>query len=369
MAAILTRPQCVNNVWSPCPFGMHAVLSVKPLVYCLIERHCWGSTWPGIRGLGNCNEELYFTFITELTLNYRLTLKLVVVSSFFWYFCTLTHWGLVMHICVSEQAIIGSDNGLSPGQCQAIFWTSAEILLIRTSGRNFSEILSEIHIFSLKNMHLKMSSAKWWPFCLNLNVLTCCIFHTWFNSKGDNFKYIFLTHWGRDEMAAISQMTVSNAFSWMKMYEFWLKFHWSVFLSDQLTIFQDWFQIMVWHWSGIKPVSEPMMVRLFTHICVTQPQWVKWNFSLLLLNTICADIMLNELTWWFLSVEPLRTKFIEIQNKAQPQPFFLVIIVVIRYQGFLFNITIEFWGKQHWFHWFHIFIIISCLRSQFHAWN
>ena len=27
----------------------------------------------------------------------------------------LTHWGRVMHICVSKLAFIGSDNGLSPG--------------------------------------------------------------------------------------------------------------------------------------------------------------------------------------------------------------------------------------------------------------
>ena len=33
-----------------------------------------------------------------------------------------------------------------------------------------------------------------------------------------------LTHWSRDKMAAISQTTFSNAFSWMKMYEF--RFHW-----------------------------------------------------------------------------------------------------------------------------------------------
>ena len=34
-------------------------------------------------------------------------------------------------------------------------------------------------------------------------------------------------------------------------------------------------QIMAWHWPGAKPLSEPMMVNLLTHICVTQPQWVK----------------------------------------------------------------------------------------------
>ena len=33
-------------------------------------------------------------------------------------------------------------------------------------------------------------------------------------------------------------------------------------------------QIMAWHRSGDKPLSEPMMVSLLTHICVTRPQWV-----------------------------------------------------------------------------------------------
>ena len=33
-------------------------------------------------------------------------------------------------------------------------------------------------------------------------------------------------------------------------------------------------QIMVWCWPGGKPLSEPRMFRLLTHICVTRPQWV-----------------------------------------------------------------------------------------------
>ena len=88
----------------------------------------------------------------------------------------LTHWGRVTHICVSYWTIIGSDNGLSPGRHQAIIWTNAGILLIRTLGTNFSEILSEIHKFSLKKMHLKTSPGKWRPFCLGLNMLTPFLF-------------------------------------------------------------------------------------------------------------------------------------------------------------------------------------------------
>ena len=36
-------------------------------------------------------------------------------------------------------------------------------------------------------------------------------------------------------------------------------------------------QIMAWRRPGDKPLSEPMIARLPTHICVTRPQWVKSN--------------------------------------------------------------------------------------------
>ena len=75
-------------------------------------------------------------------------------------------------ICISKLTIIGPDNGLSPGRCQAIIWTLVGILLIRTFGTNFSEILCEIHTFSSKKMYLKMPSAKWRQFCvLTLDIL------------------------------------------------------------------------------------------------------------------------------------------------------------------------------------------------------
>ena len=86
------------------------------------------------------------------------------------YHC-LTHWGRVTYICVSKLTITGSDNGLSPSRRQAIVWTDAGILLIGPLKTNFNEILSKIHTFSFKKMHLNMSSAKWRPFCLGLNVL------------------------------------------------------------------------------------------------------------------------------------------------------------------------------------------------------
>ena len=105
-----------------------------------------------------------------------MTLKSFVVHNNFF---SLTHWGWVTNISVGKLAIIGSDNGLSPGRRQAIIRTNAGILSIGSFGRNFNkEILIEILAFSFKKLHLKMSYAKWRPFCLGLNVLTdlVCIF-------------------------------------------------------------------------------------------------------------------------------------------------------------------------------------------------
>ena len=42
--------------------------------------------------------------------------------------------------------------------------------------------------------------------------------------------HMLLTHSGRDKMAAISQTSLSSAFSWIKMFEFRLEFHWGLFL-------------------------------------------------------------------------------------------------------------------------------------------
>ena len=41
-------------------------------------------------------------------------------------------------------------------------------------------------------------------------------------------------------------------------------------------------QIMAWRRPGNQPFSEPMMVSLLTHICVTRPQWVRADARVLL---------------------------------------------------------------------------------------
>ena len=112
------------------------IFCIKPSIWCHVFNHHW----------------------------FRLWLVFWWHQAIIWTLSDLTHWDRVTHICVSDLTDISSDNGLSPGRCQAIIWTNAGLLLIRTLGTNFSEILSEINTFSFKKMCLKISSAKWRPF-------------------------------------------------------------------------------------------------------------------------------------------------------------------------------------------------------------
>ena len=83
-----------------------------------------------------------------------------------------------------------------------------------------------------------------------------------------------LTHWGRDKMDAILQTAFSSTFSWMKMFELLLKFP-----KDRINNIPALVQIMAWRRAGDKPLSEPMVVSLPMHVCVTRPQWVNSPYN------------------------------------------------------------------------------------------
>ena len=89
-----------------------------------------------------------------------------------------------------------------------------------------------------------------------------------------------LTHWGRDKMDTSSQIIFSNAFSWMKMHESCLRFHWSLFLKFELTIFQHRFR----QWLGAWPAPSHYLNQWWS---------IYWR--------IYASLGLNELTG---SVDP-----------------------------------------------------------------
>ena len=76
------------------------------------------------------------------------------------------------------------------------------------------------------------------------------------------------------------------------MYQFWLRFLWSLFPKCPTENIPALVQIMAWGWSGDRPLSEPMMVNLLMHICITLPQWVN---TLRPIQNVChfADDILN----------------------------------------------------------------------------
>ena len=85
-----------------------------------------GSSW----WIWNTNDHQYRRY------NHLLSVLLIVA-----WWCNMAMWIMV---------IIGSGTGLAPVWCQAITWTSADLMLIRLSGTNYSEI--KIQNFSCKKL-------------------------------------------------------------------------------------------------------------------------------------------------------------------------------------------------------------------------
>ena len=192
----------------------------------------------------------------------------------------LTHWGRVTHICVGNLTIICSDNGLSPDRRQAITWTNVGILLIGPLGTNFSEMLIEIqHIFIQENafenvvrkfvilsrsqcvneiVHTFVTHSFY--ICTEIigrgNVISC--FHNTLRLRqngrhfaDDIFKRIFLNENDR----------------------IWIKISLEFLPNVPINNIPSLVQIMAWCRPGDKPLSEPMVVWLPTHICFARPQW------------------------------------------------------------------------------------------------
>ena len=164
---------------------------------------------------------------------------------------------------------------------QAIIWTNAAILLVGPLGTNFSGILMEIHAFSLKknafeNVVWKMAAILSRPQCIKENAfrmghiaqqpwLGLLSLYSVFNTlkprqnghhfADDTFNRIFL-----NENVRIS-IKISLKFVPM----------------GPINNIPALVQIMAWRRPGDKPLSEPVMVNLLTHICVTRPQWSPCN--------------------------------------------------------------------------------------------
>ena len=116
-------------------------------------------------------------------------------------------------------------------------------------------------------------------------------------------------------MVAIFQMTFSSAFSLMKMYEFRFKFHWSLFLSFKVTASQNWFKLWL---GGVQATSHCLnqwWYNLLTHICVTQPQWVKTTSITITIGSLHLMLALK------------------LQTRHETQNHFLCALIVMMSEG------------------------------------
>ena len=98
---------------------------------------------------------------------------------------------------------------------------------------------------------LKITEAAW-----------SCIHYMQFNKV--TLLPLKLTHWGRDEMAAVSQATFSNVFLWMKILYFdsnFIKFVSKGPIDNNSALVH----VMSWRGTGGKPLSESLMIILLTY--------------------------------------------------------------------------------------------------------
>ena len=144
-------------------------------------------------------------------------------------------------------------------------------LIMRFCGIPLKPISEGMLKISILNISLIMFDSRLQAYLSGVNELTDIS-----TQRTATWKSL-LTHWGRDKMAAITQTTLSNDFFRMKMFEFRLREISPKFVPKApINNIPLLVQMMAWRRPGDKPSSEPMMVSLLTHMCVTRLQWVNW---------------------------------------------------------------------------------------------
>ena len=101
-----------------------------------------------------------------------------------------------------------------------------------------------------------------------------------------------LTHWGRDAMAAISHADIFKYVLLNENIRISIKIPLKIVPEGPINNIPALVQIMAWRRPGDKPLFEPMMVGLLTHICISPPQWVKLNCFMISGRTIFAKLLL-----------------------------------------------------------------------------
>ena len=125
-------------------------------------------------------------------------------------------------------------------------------------------------------------------------------------------------------MDAISQTTFSNAFSWIKMFELTIliKISLKFVPKGPINNIPALVQIMAWCRPGNKPLSEPMVVNLPTHICVARPQWVKelviWESVLAVHQFLFISMFVSHASMHYLLILQIFIHFFNFQMLYLP---------------------------------------------------
>ena len=129
---------------------------------------------------------------------------------------------------------VGSDNGKLLNKWQAIIWTidaiyDNNIVMASAHFQHYVTVM-EWYKYGWRSYDIR----TWISTYIHINLMggiTCPTFQS------------CLTHLPLDKMATILQTIFSDAFSWMKSFEFWFRFHWSLwFLRALSTTTKHWFR-------------------------------------------------------------------------------------------------------------------------------
>ena len=138
-------------------------------------------------------------------------------------------------------------------------WKSQEIHVVFVLFGTCQQVVIKLFTFFAKFGDFKLNGQWEQPFCIRICNTEIAV---------------LLTHWRPDKMHKNLQTTFSNAFSWMKMIVFLLKFHWNLFPKGPINDIPALVDIMACQATN-HYLNQWWPSFTDAYICATRPQWVK----------------------------------------------------------------------------------------------
>ena len=96
-------------------------------------------------------------------------------------------------------------------------------------------------------------------------------------------------------------------------------------------------QIMAWRRRGDKPLSEPMIVSLSTHICVTRPQWVKLQLMIKMRVYMWLETVHHTIIFVYINFFDVPWLFASCRSRLEACCLLLMFIVLLKLQLMEYN--------------------------------